>query len=387
MVVALISPNLASAEVWRATETWNEEWENRYSEWIEHSFHERFFLENEWAGIETDCADAVYASRIIFSFQNSLPFALSGTRERQAQFTNSTKDFDSISDPIQRVKAFLDRVNGRTWTGSLAKHTYPIEISKATVVPGAIWLKPGHVEIVKSVRPSGIVELQGSWLPASIRQMITITTLGAVPKDETTGFRRWIWPQNMSKSLAEQPKFAKPEVFPALQENLGTAPRALEVNQWLSAYEESVRAKLASNSMKESKARRVQRLAHDFCKMAHARQEVVQLGADYLSRRTKGTGDTASCLVPKEYHLFSTPSRDSNLRRVVIALSLELKNQLDIVRKTLTTCPPIEGDGYSISAEEFLVKLIRLDFSSNPHESMSARFGLEPARGLCELAY
>jgi len=386
LATALLVPSFASAQVWYATETWDDQWENKYSDWVSKSFHERFFLENEWAGIETDCADAVYAARVIFSFLNGLPFAVSGSRERQSQFANTTKDFDSILNPVDRVKAFLDRINSRTWTGSLAKHTYPIETSYSAVVPGTIWLKPGHVEIVKRVRPNGVVELQGSWLPAAVRQMITITTLGTVPRDETTGFRRWVWPQNIGVGLDAQPGYVKPTVYLSIQSQRETQS-ALELNQSISSFEESVRSKLAKNVGAESKNQRIIRLSQDFCRMSHARQDVVQLGFQYLFNRSKSGSESGACLVSKEYHLFSTPSRDSNLRRVVIALSLELQNRLDIVRKTLTACPPIVGEDYSITAEEFLVKLIRLDFSSNPHESMSARFGLSPVEGRCELQY
>lgn len=271
----LLVPCLASAQVWSATEAWDDQWEKKYGDWVSNSFHERFFLENEWAGIETDCADAVYAARVIFSFKNSLPFAISGSRDRRAQFANTTKDFDSIADPAERVKAFIDRINGRTWTGSLAKHTYPIETSKSAVVPGTIWLKPGHVEIIKRVRPTGIVELQGCF---------------------------------------------KPVVFSSIQPEI-SGTNALELNQWISSFEESVRAQLAGSSIGESKTARITRLSQDFCRMVHARQDVVHLGFQYLTHRMKLLNDKEACLVPKEYHLFSTPSRDSNLRRVVIALS------------------------------------------------------------------
>lgn len=382
----LFSPQLASAEVWQATEVWSDQWEIKYAEWIANSFNERFFIENEWAGIETDCADAVYAARVIFSFQNKLPFALSGSRERQLKFSNTTNDFDSVLDPTERVKAFLDRINDRTWTGSLAVHTYPIEVSNRTVIPGTIWLKPGHVEIVKRVRQSGVVELQGSWLPASVRKMITITTLGVFPQDEATGFRRWVWPQNIGKPMIEQPGYVKPEKTSPRDEQ-GESLSAFELNQRVSLFEESVRSRLASPFVYESKLARIQRLADDFCRMSHARQEVVQLGHRHITKRLGLEKAEGACLVPKEYHLYSTPSRDSNLRRVVIALSLELDNRLYIVNTALAGCPPIEGDGYSISAEDFLLKLIRLDFSSNPHESMSTRFGLSPVEGRCELEY
>lgn len=144
---------------WRSTQSWNEDWEARYSRWIVEEFNEDFFIKGRWAGISTDCADAVYAARIIFSYDNKLPFALSGSKEREAEWANSSKDFAGIKDPDSRVRAFIRRLNSRTWTGSLEKHTAPIAITRDTVRPGTLWLKPGHVEVIKTVRENGVLEL------------------------------------------------------------------------------------------------------------------------------------------------------------------------------------------------------------------------------------
>lgn len=359
---------------WQATEAWSAQWEDRYSRWVAEDFGEDFFIKGRWAGISTDCADAVYAARIIFSYDNKLPFALSGTKERAAEWTNTTKDFASIKDPDSRVRAFIRRLNNRTWTGSLEKHTAPVVISRGSVRPGTLWLKPGHVEVVKSVSDTGVLELQGSWLPASIRQMITITTLGHAPKNMKTGFRRWLWPNETAPSVD------------AGAGNYLLANEASEANSEsnIDSFESSVQKALALQGSTERKGSRVQRLAYDFCRMAHARAEVVRLGREFMARGSQA----ASCMVPRDYHLYSTPSRDSNLRRVVWALGSEFDhNQIGFIRLLLAGCPMIEGAGYKIDASDFLVNLLKFNFSSDPHEPEAARFGTEAPQGICTMTY
>lgn len=357
---------------WRATEQWSSAWEARYSRWIAEEFTEDFFVKGRWSGISTDCADAVYAARIIFAYDNRLPFALSGTKERMPEWTNTTKDFAAIKDPDSRVRAFIRRLNNRTWTGSLEKHTIPIEITRETVRPGTLWLKPGHVEVIKAVQESGVLELQGSWLPAAVRQMITITTLGHAPTNFKTGFRRWLWPGESAPNVAR----ASGNFLFALEEDLENPELAID------GFESRVQSALALSGAREGKGSRVQRLANDFCRMAHARAEVVRLGREFVERQTQ------ACMVPREYHLYSTPSRDSNLRRVVWALGSEFGyNQLGFIRMLLSGCPVIEGEGYRIDPADFLVNLLKFNFSSDPHEPATARFGTEAPQGICPMTY
>lgn len=362
---------------WRSTQSWNEDWEARYSRWIVEEFNEDFFIKGRWAGISTDCADAVYAARIIFSYDNKLPFALSGSKEREAEWANSSKDFAAIKDPDSRVRAFIRRLNSRTWTGSLEKHTAPIAITRDTVRPGTLWLKPGHVEVIKTVRENGVLELQGSWLPAAVRQMITITSLGHAPLNMKTGFRRWLWP-------GESAPEPKPQ---AADYRLIGDPTEAKSESGIRTFEESVQLALAQSGLKESKGSRVQRLAHDFCRMAHARAEVVRLGREFMERRAQGKTAQA-CMIPRDYHLYSTPSRDSNLRRVVWALGSEFShNQIGFIRMLLASCPVIEGEGFRIDPSDFLVNLLRFNFSSDPHEPEAVRFGTEAPQSVCPMTY
>lgn len=362
-----------NAAVWNPTETWNEDFESRYAEWLTQNFDERFFLDGPWGGMKTDCADAVYGSRIIFSYLNSLPFVLS---TKDTKFSHQTTAFDHISDPHLRVRAFIDFVNDRTWTGSLSRHTYPVALRREAIRPGVIWMKPGHVETVIQVRATGVVDLRGSWLPGAIRKMITITTLGHVPRSEAHGFRRWIWPQNLGRDLKSQPGYDDAQFAGILKT---PAPKnALDQYREIAQFEEGVRRRLAEAKAVEEKPVEVsERLVHDFCALVESRSEVVRDGYEYSSKVKR-------CLNEKEYHAYSTPSRDSNLRRVVIGIGLLFENDLGRVRQALRSCAPIEVDeGVSVRAEDFYRRLLTLDFSSDPHDRPAARFGFEPPAEIC----
>ena len=60
----------AQASVWKEQNQWDSSWEEKYSNWIQTSFNEDIFTAGKYKGIPTDCADAVYAARAIFSFEN-----------------------------------------------------------------------------------------------------------------------------------------------------------------------------------------------------------------------------------------------------------------------------------------------------------------------------
>ena len=66
----------AQAAVWSENNSWDQTWEDRYSDWVKTSFNEDVFTQGSYKGIATDCADAVYAARLIFAFENQLPFVI-----------------------------------------------------------------------------------------------------------------------------------------------------------------------------------------------------------------------------------------------------------------------------------------------------------------------
>lgn len=360
-------PRISQAAVWNSHQVWSEAAEQQFSRWIRDEFQEDFFLKGDWAGLKTDCADAIYASRIIFSYLNGLPFTL-GSGPSALRFSNNSEAFDHIENPIARVRAFIDFVNDKTWTGSLARHTRPIEISRASMVPGTVWLKPGHAETVMGVGEFGEIFLRGSWLPAAVRSMVTITSLGHVPAPESQhGFRRWLWPGEASPGAAIVA--AEPKVLDDV------TPSHFSQAEAIREFEASVQKNLAKR--KEPRAHQALRRAKDFCTLVQVRSDVVRSGFDFYT-------SVGRKLSTAEDHAYSTPSRDANLRRLAIELGLILGNDLGKVRAALKGCAeilmggradrPAEEKVASLSTDDFFRNVLTLDFSSDPQDPPVLRF-------------
>lgn len=369
-LLILIFASTANCTVWTATAPWSDAEERHYQEWIAQKLNDDFFVTGPWAGIKTDCADAVYAARIIFSFENGLPFATRSTLKTMPAAVNLNNDatlWDHIQSPEARVRAFIDAVNDVTWTGSLTRDTEAVEISKETIVPGVMWLRPGHVELVKNVRSSGAIDLIGSTVPAAVRNLMTVTDLGYIPDRSGFGFRKWRWPSTEPKTSINTRQATTIEK----REDLDLLSSAQRVFQ----FEASVRTTLASRVELQSET--VDRVANDFCTLVHSRAEIVELSED---RRSK----LQHCMNSRDYDAYSTPSRDLRIRRTALQLGLLMKNNLNAVETALQQCSVIAlGDGVELMPFEFLKRLLKFEYSSDPNENKLTRFGFTPALGSC----
>ena len=366
----LIFASAANSAVWSTTASWSDAEERHYQEWIAQKLGGDFFITGPWAGIETDCADAVYAARIIFSFENGLPFATRSslkTKQGPLSLNNDATLWDHIQSPEARVRAFIDTVNDVTWTGSLPRDTDAVEISKETIVPGIMWLRPGHVELVKNVRSSGVVDLIGSTVPAAVRNLMTVTDLGYVPNKPSLGFRKWRWPGTEPKISTDTRPAAKIEI----REDIDF----LSSTQTVFQFEADVHSALASRSELQSET--IGRVAGDFCTLLHSRAEIVELSE---VRRSK----LQRCMNSRDYDAYSTPSRDLRIRRTAVKLGLLMKNNLNTVETALQQCSVIAiGDDVQLAPFEFLKRLLKFEYSSDPNENTLARFGFTPALGGC----
>ncbi len=369
-LLILILASTANCAVWTAKAAWSDAEERHYQEWIAQKLGSDFFVTGPWAGIKTDCADAVYAARIIFAFENGLPFSTRSTLKTTPAPTSLNNDatlWDHIQSPEARVRAFIDAVNDVTWTGSLPRDTEAVEISKETIVPGIMWLRPGHVELVKNVRSSGVIDLIGSTVPAAVRSLMTVTDLGYIPDRSGYGFRKWRWPSTEPKASTN----ARQAVIVEKREELDLLSSAQRVFQ----FEASVRTTLASRAELQSET--VDRVASDFCTLLHSRAEIVELSE---VRRSK----LQHCMNSRDYDAYSTPSRDLRIRRTAIQLGLLMQNNLNAVKTALQHCSAIAiGDGVELMPFEFLKRLLKFEYSSDPNENTLTRFGFTPALGSC----
>lgn len=129
--------------IWTATESWTLDWESRYQAWIETEVDSNFF--NHYK-VATDCADVAYALRWIFARQNHLPAGnhLGGTNDLM---TNDSVDPEWMSLPTspnwhedQRFRAALDYLLENTYTHTLLRDSYPVELSAQSLIAGGFFV-------------------------------------------------------------------------------------------------------------------------------------------------------------------------------------------------------------------------------------------------------
>src|SRR6185312_6116292 len=123
LLIALI-PLLFSlsvrAQVWNDTNTWSPEWETRFATWVQQNWQVDFFSRktlpngqsNPYYGLHMDCADTIYSMRIIFSFENQLPFVVQDPTTIGKTLSNRMTRWNSESNQVQRMRNFLNFMYG-----------------------------------------------------------------------------------------------------------------------------------------------------------------------------------------------------------------------------------------------------------------------------------
>ncbi len=402
LLSTLVLSSVTQAKVWNSEQTWNEEWENKYATWIQNEFNDDVFMKGAFAGIATDCADAVYAARVIFSAQNKLPFLISGGA------SNSTSRFDNISDPTKRLRAFIQYVGDDTSTQSLPNDTYPVAINAQSLKPGIIWLRSsyasenffvrlfagpnapsGHTEVIKNISPSGIIYLMGSTVPAKVRNLLTVTSLAFLPDNNNLGFRRWIWPQNRNMQPSEMPNYSLEQFsmgVPTQANNnncMDCGASSGNTRKSIQEFTTQIQARLALQA--ETKPEYFERMAKDLCSMIQLRHEVVQDALKYKK-------DSGQCMTSDAYENFSTPSRDKRikdwLKQMLDAsgggLFSSASKRLEKLSSYFLTCADLKlQSGESLKIADALTAFAKGNVSSNPNDSELARWGLDNSKTTC----
>ncbi|MGE0632563.1 MAG: hypothetical protein AB7O96_09160, partial [Pseudobdellovibrionaceae bacterium] len=240
---------VASADVWVSENTWSQDYERRFADWVNTSVKEDIFSNprSPWHGIKTDCADAVYTIRIIFAYQNRLPVLWKNTEVSGEMMSEKMNKWDNLGEKA-RVIAFANYVNEHTGTYTLANDTYPVFVSQKWVRPGSLYLQPkrkqisyipsvlsnGHVYIVKDVTAGGSVLYMGSTVPVAVRKLSTRYDNPFAPLKSDSGFRNWKWPQdyNRSSSSIEGYSLEQFSVVDFVNKLEGGAGKIMKWNNW-----------------------------------------------------------------------------------------------------------------------------------------------------------
>jgi len=384
----------SKASVWKSTNTWDDAWEQKYSEWVKTTFNDDIFVRGVYANIATDCADAVYAARVIFSYENSLPFVIGNAN-------SDTSKFDSIKSPTDRARAFIKYVGDVTSTRTLPNDTYPVQINQQSLVPGIVWVRAsvasenflvrlfsgdgaptGHTEVVKDVSPAGIIFLMGSTVPKKVRTLMTSTSLMFLPeKDKGTGFRRWIWPQNRNSAKEQMSAYSDEQYAMGVAQTTmhGETGSMQSTQRNVKSFTDEVQARLAI--AKETMPEYLTRISTEICSMLHVRNEIVTEGQKIKQQKNR-------CFSGDSYENFSTPSRDKRIFETIKAMLdasssgffQSTESRVAKVSEYFNSCANIVlSTGESITAVQAVVAMGKKDNSSDPNVNELGRWGVAGA--------
>lgn len=409
----------AKAAVWKEVNQWDDSWEQKYSSWIQSEFNEDIFMVGKYKGLSTDCADAVYFSRIIFSYENKLPFVITDPTGGKNKISNQMSRWDEKSE-LDRVRSFMSFVAWNVSTKSFANDSYPIKINRTYVRAGAIWVRPsretniwngimatltgkskiidpGHAEIVKRINESGSVMLIGSTTPQAVRRLTLTSSFLIMPESVNAGLRNWIWPQQYGLAKSSLPGFNVEQFSMGHSETsnstapmgMGSAPSATDRKDGARNYQ-SWRAEVtqALAQRPETQQEAIDRYAGDLCSLVHSRAETVRQALAVKNKKGQ------LCMNAEEYDAYSTPTRDKRIAATLKDLSkmtsgfsgfsVSGKINNPEISKALAKCDIIEiADGQTLSLQEYMLHVAANKYSSDPNDSLKARWGFESGLSQC----
>lgn len=401
------------SQVWSHSRDWSGQDELNFQTWVQNQWQADIYArtqlpngqKNPYYGLRADCADTVYSMRIIYSFENSLPFQMQDPSGGGGVISNQMKRFNGTSDPLQRFRQFLNYVWGVGSTASIPNDTYPVAISKSTVTSGGIIVTTHvnhHSWTIKNILPIGVPDLifnsrvhkEGSFQLQERQSWPNPSWVfeGDFSPTSGAGLRYWKPTSSINKAAWQVPGYSEEQY-------------RIPLKNWNSV----VTAKLASSS--EAPQAHLERLLKTVCEGFQSRISVVQDAVTELKKNT-------ACYDDAKYDEFSTPSRDQRvfddlmeLRRVFEEIlskdpsqvSPELVTQLGKIYPYINSPAKIEAQkmGAQISSQHSLCQIQyaegkKIDLaeakrrmfaglmSNNPMDGSAERWGEK--RGPSELA-
>ncbi|NUN05316.1 MAG: hypothetical protein HUU57_06110 [Bdellovibrio sp.] len=400
----LLAGCVAQAAVWTEVNQWSPAFETRFHEWVQNEWRTDFFSRknlpngqsNPYYGLRMDCADTVYSMRAVFSYENKLPFVIQDPTSSGKTISNKMSRWDG-KDELTRVRSFMWFLYETISTRSLPNDTYPIAITRETVVPGSLMLttkKNHHSWTVKEILPIGVPYLvynsvvgAGSGFGLQERQSWPNPEWvfqGDASANGNAGFRYWRPEAYLNKPVWQVPGYSDEQYRVALSKWTRFAQDRLALRQ-------------------ETDQQLVTRLLKTTCEGFTGRVTSVNEGAAYLRSNPR-------CMDYATYDTYSTPNRDRRvfddfmaLRRAyreILSinggnqLAPELIGQLNKIFPAITHTAAVEAAKMGVSTEdavsvcvaeylpgkkmdlaEFKRRLFAGHISNNPHDGAEYRWG------------
>lgn len=301
LVSMMVLPSVSRADVWVSENEWDDTWEERYRDWVKTNWTDDIFMDPAkpaYYKFENDCADAVYAMRLIFAYENQLPFVIGNRNKAGTLISNEWDRWDKL-EPTKRIRAFMDYVADTTSTVTLRNDTYPIAL--ADIKPGDVYVAPGvHSYQIVEVTDAGIAEVMASTTPKQARYLLRTPSFPFyVPEDKRMGdgYRRFKQPKNIKKAASAQPGYSEEQFH-----------LAKDLDYDYVAFTDVIAKKLGQRV--ERPDEKTQRLLLALCMYANDRAVYVY---DALWEVQKMRKAGRRCMTSREYNDHSTPGRDKRL--------------------------------------------------------------------------
>jgi hypothetical protein len=413
----LVTGTIAHAAVWKATNTWDDHWEQEYGRWIQTEYNEDIYMTGKYKGIKQDCADAVYMSRLIFAYENKLPFVIGDSTGGKSKITNEMTRWDGKPE-LDRVRAMMGFIEWNVSTKTLPRDTYPVEISRKYVRPGAVWVRPsrevnkwngfiatltgksvivdpGHSEVIKEVFDNGSVRLIGSTTPAAVRRLTVSSSFLIMPESTDVGIRNWVRPDWYAKPRTSLPGYSLEqfEMGKGVTYNNngnygegggpiddGTASKkngSRSYRQWRQDIQDRLKQR------DETPQEVVERFAADLCSLVASRAEIVTEAQGYKAKHP-------GCMNESAYDAYSTPTRDKRIKASIDEMTKAARGGFGFgrslndaqIQKALAACPAIQiSPSKSVALKDLLENSSR--FSSDPNDPVEARWGFGGGGSRC----
>ncbi len=312
LIVGFFISSTSKAALWVAKNQWDQNWENKFSEWISSEVKPKFFIENN---ITTDCADAVISLRWIFARNNSLPMASSSGSGYITNLSSKWDQFDistSWKSDTRFLKA-LRSINDATDTKTLFRDVYPIELNSKNLKSGTLFVDStstsGHAQWISQMSFDGMsnpITFYASTVPQRVREMLVYPFMkNKWPEKNKNGFARFRWAVQSSGVVSLKSAESMP----------GYSLEQFTLAETLSAtydFDDYVTAKLIGQPL--DGLRKLQNLVSHLVQRIENRVPVVQEGYKVCSPNKCAVDSSA-------FYNQSTYSRDGAIQFLIIGIT------------------------------------------------------------------
>ncbi|CAM9867476.1 unnamed protein product, partial [Chrysoparadoxa australica] len=364
-------------ELWGATETWSEQWEIKFAQWIKDNVKEDFFSKYN---ISTDCADAILGIRWIFSRIHGLPVA-NHISTTSSLFTNYSVPkkwrYLDKADQWHQDELFLTALNyvmKLASTRTIKLDSYPVALTKQGLRIGSFLLtesvESNHVKLISENNFDDPTDLPiftlASTVPRQVRLLVReVVTDQGWPKEGEKSFLKFRWPivsdkEVYLKSEASHVDYSREQFSEDLRDQYPVFIQFL-LGRLKDAYDPSNLITLALEDILEYTQQRIQ---------------VVADGAAFCEMNDCSPG-TAN------WDAWSTPSRDKKLKDKFANIDL-LTTQFENLSPGLVERWQRAQAGTKVAILSFNLSLKTIRYllengyaSSEPSDTVEKRWGID----------